>query len=284
MADPQSAPVPRRARGRPKGTGIDDAILLGRITAALRADAALKPTTAIKHLGIADPSVIRRLRDKMRAATPRHTVPSADEPKTKRPSVSTVAPPTPQAIAPANDTPKAATPLQPSPLPKPLQPLESEQEKRTRNALLLATYLEALVKSAPQAPTEAAPALVSDPVPSMAPPPQAPANKPDQPAPEPQNPAPTPPFRFPGLPPFLQPFQQTPTAVVTSPTNQLEGMKLAVEAMTSMAKLQLHITENAMAYSPMALMLQGQTFVGQMLLASFSGQLGAQQKKPPEQE
>ena len=61
-------------------------------------------------------------------------------------------------------------------------------------------------------------------------------------------------------------------------------MKLAVEAMTSMTRLQLHITQNAMSYSPMALMLQGQAFVGQMLLASFTGQLDAAKRKPKEEK
>ncbi len=51
-------------QGRPKGSGIDDSQQLARIAALLAADPKLKPTTAIRSLGIEDPSLIRRLRDK----------------------------------------------------------------------------------------------------------------------------------------------------------------------------------------------------------------------------
>ena len=51
-------------RGRPKGTGLNDAAHLLAIAGLLVAQPDLKPTTAIKQLGISDPSVIRRLRDK----------------------------------------------------------------------------------------------------------------------------------------------------------------------------------------------------------------------------
>jgi hypothetical protein len=50
--------------GRPKGTGLDDRKRLESIAAALVANPKLKPTTAIRALGIDDPSTIRRLRDK----------------------------------------------------------------------------------------------------------------------------------------------------------------------------------------------------------------------------
>lgn len=51
-------------RGRPKGTGIDDKTRLETIARLLADDPSLKPTTAIKSIGITDPSAIRRLRDK----------------------------------------------------------------------------------------------------------------------------------------------------------------------------------------------------------------------------
>lgn len=54
-------------KGRPKGSGIDDSQQLARIAALLAADPKLRPTTAIRSLGIEEPSVIRRLRDKYRA-------------------------------------------------------------------------------------------------------------------------------------------------------------------------------------------------------------------------
>lgn len=51
-------------RGRPKGSGIDDRAVLREIAGLINADPSLKPTTAIRSIGVADPSVIRRLRDK----------------------------------------------------------------------------------------------------------------------------------------------------------------------------------------------------------------------------
>ena len=52
--------------GRPKGSGVDDSRQLESLAALLAANPALKPTTAIRSLGVEDPSVIRRLRDKFR--------------------------------------------------------------------------------------------------------------------------------------------------------------------------------------------------------------------------
>jgi hypothetical protein len=94
----------------------------------------------------------------------------------------------------------------------------------------------------------------------------------------PQMPGGMPPgMTIPGLPSFLQPFQAKAAAPAagTSAARQLETFKLAIEAMTAIARLQLHLIEHAQAYSPMALMLQGQTFIGQMMLASLTGQIDA---------
>jgi hypothetical protein len=61
--------TPNKAgRGRPKGTGLNDAAHLRAIAGLMAANPDLRPTTAIKTLGITDPSVIRRLRDKYSAA------------------------------------------------------------------------------------------------------------------------------------------------------------------------------------------------------------------------
>lgn len=54
-------------RGRPKGSGLNDAAQLQAIAGLMTTDPDLKPTTAIRRLGIQDPSVIRRLRDKYNA-------------------------------------------------------------------------------------------------------------------------------------------------------------------------------------------------------------------------
>lgn len=57
----------RARRGRPKGTGIDDSDRIARLAELIRTNPNLKPTTAIKKMGIADPSAVRRLRDKYKA-------------------------------------------------------------------------------------------------------------------------------------------------------------------------------------------------------------------------
>lgn len=57
-------------RGRPKGSGIDDSAWLGAIANMIEKDPELRPTTAIKKLGIENPSVIRRLRDKYNSVSP----------------------------------------------------------------------------------------------------------------------------------------------------------------------------------------------------------------------
>lgn len=51
-------------RGRPIGSGIDDREVLGEIAEMIAANPGMKPTTAIKKLGIRIESTIRRLRGK----------------------------------------------------------------------------------------------------------------------------------------------------------------------------------------------------------------------------
>ncbi len=53
-------------RGRPRGSGLDDRGQLRQIAELLEADPTLKPTTAIKAIGVSDPSTIRRLREKLK--------------------------------------------------------------------------------------------------------------------------------------------------------------------------------------------------------------------------
>lgn len=68
-----------KKRGRPKGSGIDDTIRLEAMAELMEKDTRMKPTTAIKALGITDTSTIRRLRDKFN---------SLKEKKSKKPSYS----------------------------------------------------------------------------------------------------------------------------------------------------------------------------------------------------
>ena len=57
-----------RPRGRPKGSGKDDSAALDRIADLLVANPTLKPTTAMKRTGVRNPSDIRRLQVKWKAA------------------------------------------------------------------------------------------------------------------------------------------------------------------------------------------------------------------------
>lgn len=57
-------------RGRPAGSGINDRIWLREVGRLIRMKPAIKPTTAIKALGVTDPSTIRRLREKHKRMTP----------------------------------------------------------------------------------------------------------------------------------------------------------------------------------------------------------------------
>jgi len=63
---------PKSHRGRPVGTGIDDSDRLKSIVDLLSANPELRPTTAIKSLGLSDPSIIRRLRDKLKTMPASH--------------------------------------------------------------------------------------------------------------------------------------------------------------------------------------------------------------------
>jgi len=56
-------------RGRPIGSGINDRIWLREVGRLIRIKPETRPTTAIKALGITNPSTIRRLREKHKRAT-----------------------------------------------------------------------------------------------------------------------------------------------------------------------------------------------------------------------
>jgi len=68
----------KRTRGRPPGTGINDRHHLEQIRSLIAKGPSLRPTTAIRQLGIDNDSTIRRLRDKYRAelSDARHTTPA----------------------------------------------------------------------------------------------------------------------------------------------------------------------------------------------------------------
>jgi hypothetical protein len=62
----EAMPSDYARRGRPRGSGLDDRVQLSRIAELMEADPTLKPTTAIKAMGVTDPSTIRRLREKLK--------------------------------------------------------------------------------------------------------------------------------------------------------------------------------------------------------------------------
>ena len=82
----------------------------------------------------------------------------------------------------------------------------------------------------------------------------------------------------------MQPFAQKAAQPQTAaPNQQLEALKLSVEAMTALSRLHLHFYESALKNSPLGLMMQGQTMMGQMMLAAFTGQqIGNGKKSEPE--
>jgi hypothetical protein len=306
-AGPNSEP---RRRGRPKGSGINDDARLATIRGLLKDQPALTPTAAIRTSGVDDPSAIRRLRDKLGlSAAPS----AAREVERTQPLKARQAEPS------AKPAPEAKQEIKREPTPLPPDP---PADMRKREAELLAAYLEALAKTAPSAKSETAePTPQRSPEPGPAPqhnPQQQPAPNPFATMPGfgsmpnlmgmmpnmmpsmmsgmmgmpswpgmpsmPQS-MPSPPgMSIPGLPPFLQPFQAKgqPPAPGTSAARQLEAFKLAIEAMTAIARLQLHLIEQAPAYSPFALMLQGQTFIGQMMIAGLTGQMNALNRAPPQ--
>jgi hypothetical protein len=66
---PMSA-IEKAKRGRPTGSGINDRIWLRELGRLVRLNPTIKPTSAIKALGVTDPSMIRRLREKHKRTTP----------------------------------------------------------------------------------------------------------------------------------------------------------------------------------------------------------------------
>lgn len=91
----------KRSRGRPAGTGIDDSKRLIAMALEIAANPGMRPTTAIKALGITDQSTIRRVRDKYRKACRNGAIGDLIDrkPKENRPTTATKSP----RLRPAND-------------------------------------------------------------------------------------------------------------------------------------------------------------------------------------
>ena len=136
---------PRR-RGRPKGTGIKDDATLEVIANFLAEDADLKPTTAIRRAGITDPSVVRRLRDKLKLV-------AASAQPTARQAANTVAP-----IA-AKTLPAAPRRVRPPRPAAPHGPNKAARALAASSAMVHPVVIPAIKPPLPQPPT----AHVADP-------------------------------------------------------------------------------------------------------------------------
>lgn len=179
----------RNRRGRPKGTGIDDRGHLQRIAAMLASDPELKPTTAIKSLGVTDPSIIRRLRDKFHETRLELMADVGDTPSAAAMSAAKAAPVQVALKAAAQENGraiparigesvrKAASPAAPAPMPAPVPAPAVASAPKTVAAPKLAAKApepqaspkreKAIEATAPVAPPVVAPVAVS-PAPAVA--------------------------------------------------------------------------------------------------------------------
>lgn len=166
----------RAARGRPKGTGLDDRSRLLAVAQLLASDPAMKPTTAIKSTGISDPSSIRRLRDKFHEikdelaaevapAKPAEAKPAAFKPVAANRSPAEARPRS--AAARATPAPKKQTAVS---VPQPAAPKKLAEAPKTEAAALAPQVLTAPVVAAPvvaaPAPEVTAPISAAAPTPA----------------------------------------------------------------------------------------------------------------------
>lgn len=100
-------PTPNARYGRAHSSGLDERQQLRSIAALLAANPKLKPTAAIRSIGVEDPAAIRRLRSRFRIEQGRLMADASRRRPASRSAAlhSTVPPP----LAPAVETPAAAT-------------------------------------------------------------------------------------------------------------------------------------------------------------------------------
>lgn len=257
-------------RGRPKGTGIDDTGLLQQVRAALAADPALRPTAAIRAAGVADPSAIRRLRDKLAAA------PVATKKATKSSSERPVVPlkAGPAAIKTARTRPAARRPAAVPP----------NGPAETPDAQTLANYLAA-VGGAPVASPAGRAAIMTAAAPATGPLAGAPAERTDGAATAalntaarvrasgPEAPAQTRSGTSAVPPSPFEMMARMAAPMTASPQMVLEGVRLAVEVTAAVSRLQVFMMQGSLKGTPLAMMLQGQAAMAQMMLATLAGAL-----------
>jgi len=232
--------TPRR-RGRPKGTGIDDSRALETIAGLLASNANLRPTTAIRQAGVTDPSVVRRLREKLKVVPP-----ASSQQFIAAAPARAYARLEPQGPAP---TPPTTVSIPPAP-----------------SANLLAANQRRSTKTSPKPFGQPAASL----------PPKSPAKQ-DTPAESSRPPNPGSEAADLGEPPPTPGTQPPPHAQPPDP--QLEAMRLAGEAAAAMSRLYLHCLNNAALMSPLGLALNTQATMSQWFSGLMAGQIAAQRKR-----
>lgn len=271
----------RRQRGRPKGTGIDDSITLRTITSLLAGNAELKPTTAIRRSGVTDPSVVRRLREKLKlvpVATGTPQIPARRS----------------QVLPPVRPTVLARGPTAARDIKTPAQLSGQLSGQSSSKSSAQSSRSNASPNPAqPPVPLQTNPPLIQDtavrssrpPVPGASGPETSPAVAPAaadtnqtkaqqerttaQPEPaasqQDSNPKPDAP-------------SNDPLQVLPSPDPQLEALRLSAEAAAAMSRLYLHCLNHATQTSPLSLALSGQTMMSQWFASVMSAQIAARQK------
>jgi hypothetical protein len=238
--------TPRR-RGRPKGTGIDDSATLSAVLAMLAANDDLKPTTAIRRTGVTDPSVVRRLREKLKL-----------EPQEQRSN---------PRLVPVSRPPVAATQPQKPPMrgPGSLPGASTQQPPRIQDTA--ARISEPSLNPQSNPPPVAATSRVETVKPPQ-PGPQS-QSKSDQnvPPPSEQTHSPT------GPSASAQPPPPAPDPQLPDP--QLEALRLSAEAAAAMSKLYLHCVSNATQANPLTLALSTQTMMSQWFAGLVQAQINA---------
>ena len=238
--------TPKR-RGRPKGTGINDDQTLQTISGLLAANAELKPTTAIRQAGISDPSVVRRLREKLKIV-------HSGEPVT--PPVSAVTQSKPAAVARRERPARPRTSTLPSP---------TNTASRPQTRPVSTDQPAARLQSRPPLPQDTAAHIsqVSSTLPQQASKTQTSGQAASIP------------------PPSAAPQSAAPTAKAPSDP-QLEALRLAAEAASAMSRLYLHCMNNAAQTSPLSLALSSQNMMTQWFATMMAGQIAAQRKPSKE--
>lgn len=261
------AEAPRK-RGRPKGSGIDDGTTLAAIARLRTADPDLKPTTAIRKLGITDPSVVRRLRDKLKewpdVARAAQTSLLASTISKDRPAKGTIRT---KPEKPKNRRQKSKVPL--------AGPISATVTARQDDFVHQSSGNDAKSETtAPSRRDEATPDLPrhtassSTPTRADAAPIAPPAKEPDtSSAPASQSPETARP-------------DPDPTRTSTPPPQfamdpQLEAMRLAAEAAAAMSRLYLHCLTYANQVSPLAIAMRGQAMSTQWFAAAMAGHQAA---------